>query len=97
MNYGEREHLLKSLNAGLRYDGRALEDLRNIEIETDVITTAEGSARVRMGKTEVIVGIKMQVGEPYSDSPDKGNLSLYSGKFNVHCSTCFLEKGIMSS
>jgi len=27
-----------------------------------------------MGKTEVIAGVKMQIGEPYADSPDKGNL-----------------------
>ena len=59
---------------GKRFDGRGLLDLRDFEVETGVSNKAEGSARVRLGKTEVIVGIKLEVSEPYSDSPDKGNL-----------------------
>jgi len=42
--------------------------------EKNVSKKAEGSVRVRIGKTEVIVGVKMGVSEPYSDSPTKGNL-----------------------
>ncbi len=57
-----------------RFDGRKSGDFREISIETGVSKKAEGSARVKLGKTEVIVGIKMNVGEPYADSPDKGNL-----------------------
>ena len=62
------------LKEGKRFDGRKPEEFRNIEIETGVSKNAEGSARVKLGKTEVLVGIKMSVGEPYPDSPDKGNL-----------------------
>ena len=62
------------LEGGKRFDGRKPEEFRKIEIETDISNKAEGSARVKMGKTEVIVGIKMNVTEPYPDSPDKGNL-----------------------
>ncbi len=43
-------------------------------IEKGVSKKAEGSVRVRLGKTEVIVGVKMAVGTPYPDSPNKGNL-----------------------
>ena len=57
-----------------RFDGRKPFDSRDIEVEYDVSNKAECSARVKMGKTEVIVEIKMQVGAPYPDSPDKGNL-----------------------
>ncbi len=57
-----------------RFDGRKLEEFRDIKIETPVSIKAEGSARVTIGKTEVLVGVKMDVSEPYSDSPDKGNL-----------------------
>jgi exosome complex component RRP42 len=49
-------------------------DFRPIEISLDVSNKAEGSACVKLGKTEVIAGVKIDVGEPYSDSPDKGNL-----------------------
>jgi len=59
-----------------RADGRKFDQFREIKIETDVIKTAEGSARVKMGKTEVIVGVKMSVGEPYPDIPDECVLSV---------------------
>ncbi len=61
---------------GERIDGRALTDYRKIEVEQGVIGTAEGSARVRLGKTEVMVGIKIEIGEPYADTPDEGVLTV---------------------
>jgi exosome complex component RRP42 len=69
-----KEYLGKILAEGKRFDKRDLLDLRDIAISYDVSNKAEGSARVKMGKTEVVVGIKVGIGEPYPDSPDKGNL-----------------------
>jgi len=68
------ERIKKYLAEEKRFDGRKPEDFREITIETGVSKKAEGSARVKMGNTEVIVGIKMDITEPYPDSPDKGNL-----------------------
>lgn len=62
------------LKEGKRFDGRTPYDFREIVIEEGVSSKAEGSARVKIGKTEVIVGVKMAVSEPYADSPNKGNL-----------------------
>ena len=62
------------LAEGKRFDSRKPDEFREIEIETGVSKKAEGSARVRIGKTEVIVGVKMDVMEPYADSANKGNL-----------------------
>jgi exosome complex component RRP42 len=62
------------LKEGKRFDGRTPEQFRDLIIEKDVSMKAEGSVRVRLGKTEVIVGIKLGVSEPYADSPEKGNL-----------------------
>lgn len=59
---------------GKRIDSREPSDYRPLSIETGVITSAEGSARVRLGDTEVIAGMKMDVGEPFSDTPDEGVL-----------------------
>lgn len=64
----------KMLSENKRFDGRGAFDLRDFEVETGISNKAEGSARVRLGKTEVIVGVKMSTGEPYPDSLDKGNL-----------------------
>lgn len=69
-------YINKLIERGERTDGRKLDESRKIEIETDVIKTAEGSARVKLGKTQVIVGIKLSIGEPYPDSPDEGILSV---------------------
>jgi exosome complex component RRP42 len=67
-----KEMLMKMFSSGKRFDGRGIFDLRDFEIELGVSNKAEGSARVRMGKTEVIAGVKLELGEPYNDSPDKG-------------------------
>ena len=70
-----RSHIISLLNAGTRLDGRKLTDYRKpIEVEYGVIKTAEGSARVKLGETEVIVGIKLEVGEPYPDTPNEGTI-----------------------
>jgi exosome complex component RRP42 len=68
------ERIREYLSQGKRFDGRKPEDLRELVIETGVSKNAEGSARVKLGKTEVLVGVKLAVGTPYPDSKDKGNL-----------------------
>ncbi len=70
------ETMKKMFAEGKRFDGRKLLEHRKISIEANIANTAEGSARVRIGNTEVLVGVKMALGEPYNDSPDKGNLTV---------------------
>ncbi|MCX6707945.1 MAG: exosome complex protein Rrp42 [Candidatus Woesearchaeota archaeon] len=69
-----KKHLLSSLKKGIRYDGRKIDEYRDVEIEYGISKSAEGSARVRIGKTEVIVGIKLALDKPYPDTPDEGCL-----------------------
>jgi len=57
-----------------RIDGRKLDEHRKISIETGVSKNASGSARCKIGDTEVIVGVKFDMGEPYPDSPDEGTI-----------------------
>jgi exosome complex component RRP42 len=68
----KRDYVLSRLRDGERIDGRKLDEIRPIEIETNIISKAEGSALVKLGDTQVIVGIKMQPGEPFPDVPDRG-------------------------
>ena len=72
--YITEERIREYLDQGKRFDGRGIDNFRDIIIEPKVSKKAEGSARVKIGKTEVIVGVKMDVTTPYPDSPDKGNL-----------------------
>jgi len=53
-----------------RGDGRGLRDYREMNIEQGLIEKAEGSARVLLGKTEVVVGVKVETGEPFPDTPN---------------------------
>ena len=72
------ETIKKYLKEGKRFDERNPDEFRKLEIKTGVSKNAEGSAWVKLGNTEVIVGIKMDVSEPYPDSPDNGNLMVTS-------------------
>lgn len=71
----KKDHIHKLLAKGRRVDGRAWDEFRPISIETHFSETAEGSARVRLGNTDVLVGVKMDVGTPFEDTPAKGVLS----------------------
>lgn len=66
----------KMFSEGKRFDSRKLDEYRKIEVSYDVSNKAEGSARVKLGKTEVVAGVKLSIGTPYPDSPEKGNLSV---------------------
>jgi exosome complex component RRP42 len=68
------ERIRKYLEQEKRFDGRKLDEFRELTIEKNISKKAEGSVRVKLGKTEVLVGVKMDVAVPYPDSPDKGNL-----------------------
>jgi exosome complex component RRP42 len=59
-----------------RLDGRGLGDYREIKIEQGIIEKAEGSARVLLGKTEVLVGVKIETGAPFPDTPNDGVLTV---------------------
>lgn len=70
----QKNHLLQYYKESMRLDGRSMEDYRDVIVELGVSDSAEGSARVKIGGTEVIAGVKLSVEKPYPDTPDKGNL-----------------------
>ena len=69
-----QNHMENYLKRGKRYDGRKLDEYREIKVETGIANTAEGSARVQIGDTHVLVGVKMEVGKPYPDKQDEGTM-----------------------
>ncbi|MFP4170583.1 MAG: exosome complex protein Rrp42 [Methanomassiliicoccales archaeon] len=71
----KRDHIHKLISQGKRVDGRAWNELREVSIETGYADNAEGSARVRLGNTDVLVGVKLDLGTPFPDTPDKGVLT----------------------
>jgi exosome complex component RRP42 len=67
-----KEYLISLARDGKREDGRGLDEYRPLSIQIDVVDKAEGSALVSLGGTKIMAGIKMDVGEPYPDTPDEG-------------------------
>ncbi len=61
-----------------RIDNRGLNVYRKISINKNIIDNADGSASIDLGNTKVIVGIKVEPGMPYPDSPNSGVLIVNS-------------------
>src|SRR3989344_968872 len=75
MNDSFKDHALNLFSTGFHIDGRKLDEYREISYETGISNqSAEGSARVKIGMTEVVVGIKMEIGEPFPDRLDEGGI-----------------------
>ena len=69
-----KAQLAQLLADGKRMDERRMDQLRELKIETGLIQKANGSARVTLGNTQVIAGVKIATGIPFPDTPDKGIL-----------------------
>jgi exosome complex component RRP42 len=69
-----KAQMVQLLAQGKRIDGRPLDQVRPLRIETGLIQKANGSARVTLGNTQVIAGVKIATGTPFPDTPDKGLL-----------------------
>jgi exosome complex component RRP42 len=71
-----QKQIAQTIDAGKRLDGRTLTDFREFTIEQGFIEKAEGSARVHLGKTEILVGVKVETGEPFPDTPNDGVMTV---------------------
>ncbi len=64
------------LSKNAREDSRGLSDFREIKITAGLLPNAEGSAQVDLGGTRVLVGVKLDLGEPMDDTPDEGTMAM---------------------
>ncbi|KAG5062383.1 hypothetical protein JHK85_003566 [Glycine max] len=77
LSLGETHFIQGGIAQDLRCDGRKRLTYRPISVETGVIPQTNGSARVRMGATDVIASVKAELGKPSLLQPDKGKVSIY--------------------
>ncbi|MEM1689094.1 MAG: exosome complex protein Rrp42 [Candidatus Hadarchaeales archaeon] len=70
----KKDYIMSLLQQGKRIDGRAFDQFRSVSVEKGIIQTANGSALVKMGATQVLVGVKIGKGEPFPDQPEEGIL-----------------------
>ncbi|KAJ6658270.1 hypothetical protein lerEdw1_020542 [Lerista edwardsae] len=66
------EYYRRFLKENCRPDGRDLGEFRTTTVNIGSITTADGSALVKLGNTTVICGIKAEFAAPPADSSNKG-------------------------
>jgi exosome complex component RRP42 len=59
-----QKQIAQLIETGKRLDGRGLTDYREMKIEQGLIEKAEGSARIHLGKTQILVGVKVEIGAP---------------------------------
>lgn len=81
LSVAEKKYVEGGIAQGLRSDGRGLHDFRNFSVELTIIPQANGSARVRLGATDVIASVKAELGRPLSSRPNQGRVEI-----NTECS-----------
>jgi len=66
--YLRRDYISGLIEKGMRLDEREFDQYREIKIVNGFIKEkAEGSSYVELGDTKVIAGVKMGIGDPFSD------------------------------
>ncbi|KAF8967458.1 ribosomal protein S5 domain 2-like protein [Flammula alnicola] len=69
-----RLYLERFVAEDIRPDGRAFDAYRDVSVNVGSISTADGSALVRMGDTTVVCGVKAEIAEPELDREGEGFL-----------------------
>ena len=72
----ERKRIDELLVQEKRLDGRGLLDYREIKAQYGLIDKANGSALISIGNTKVMVGVKIETGPPFADTPNDGVLAV---------------------
>ncbi len=73
-NIAMRTYVASLLEKNLREGSRGFMEYRKIDVEANPFSQPNGSARVKIGETEVVAGVKFEVGTPFPDTPDEGVL-----------------------
>nr|XP_020634091.1 exosome complex component RRP43-like isoform X3 [Pogona vitticeps] len=66
------EYYRRFLKENCRPDGRDLGEFRTTTVNIGSITTADGSALVKLGNTTVVCGIKAEFATPPADASNRG-------------------------
>ncbi|XP_067944514.1 exosome complex component RRP43-like [Watersipora subatra] len=72
--YHRKEYLSKFIEQDVRPDNRGLGDTREARLTLGDISTADGSAMVKLGNTVVVCGIKAEITRPMANTPAAGVL-----------------------
>uniref|UniRef100_A0A915Q171 Ribosomal RNA-processing protein 42 n=1 Tax=Setaria digitata TaxID=48799 RepID=A0A915Q171_9BILA len=81
LSEAEKVFIIHGAQEGLRADGRGPLDYRPVVVQTGVLATTNGSARVRIGSTDLLIGVKAELA-------NVENVDFYRNRLNffVDCS-----------
>ena len=68
------EYYQRFLDHEIRPDGRKLNEYRQIRFGIDSVTTADGSAVLKIGKTTAVCGVRAELANPPDETPNEGYL-----------------------
>lgn len=77
----EKRFIINGIQDDLRNDGRKCEDYRHIDLEVGVLNNSHGSSRLRIGNSELLIGVKLGLDKPSSSHPHEGRI-----EFHIDCS-----------
>jgi len=84
----KKDFIRTLVKAGKREDGRGPLEHRKLDIQVNYVSRAQGSARIKLGNTQVVAGVKIQLEKPYPDTPARGNF-MTSAELNPMASPNF--------
>uniref|UniRef100_A0A023GHR1 Ribosomal RNA-processing protein 42 n=1 Tax=Amblyomma triste TaxID=251400 RepID=A0A023GHR1_AMBTT len=73
----EKTYIIHGIHEDLRCDGRCCLEYRFLELETGIVSNCSGSSHVRLANTDILVGIKAELDEPYPTAPGKGRIEFF--------------------
>jgi exosome complex component RRP42 len=94
---GELSFVRGGVVCDLRYDGRNRLDYRPFSLDLGIIAQANGSARVRLGGTDVVVGVRAEIVAPAPEAPGVGSLSVSIDSSRGASDHAFLEDVLLHS
>jgi exosome complex component RRP42 len=71
----KKDYVSDLIKKNKRVSERGFFEYRPCTVEKGIFDSAEGSARVKLGKTQVVAGVKIELGTPFKDRPEEGVLS----------------------
>ncbi|MCS7111783.1 MAG: exosome complex protein Rrp42 [Sulfolobales archaeon] len=66
--------ILNVVSKGFHVDRRPIMEYRQINIVHNVAPNADASVLLKLGNTQILAGIKLEIGQPFPDNPDEGVL-----------------------
>eukprot|EP00730_Choanoeca_flexa_P005430 TRINITY_DN11938_c6_g7_i5.p1 TRINITY_DN11938_c6_g7~~TRINITY_DN11938_c6_g7_i5.p1 ORF type:complete len:296 (+),score=61.07 TRINITY_DN11938_c6_g7_i5:173-1060(+) len=91
----EAQYILDGVATNIRTDGRVRSAIRAFEVESNIVSNASGSCRVRRWGTEVLAGVKVEAAEPTGREGDEGSIE-FGVQFAAAAAPMFTSRELMA-